>query len=419
LAGGTASFTTSTLTAGSHSITAVYSGDGNFSPSTSNVVTQSVGPPADSAKLKALQTQVTAIVAQTSGAAITGAIDGAINDAFGNGGNPVTFGPNGATFNFTAEPRTEIARRTDEAFAALGYSGNGPNKAPPRISTERVWSVWLDVRGTGWNSTNNPPILGITSSAADFKGTQINVTGGLGYKVTPDFLIGLVAGYENFKYDSVSLTGTMKGNGGTIGGYMAWRIMPTLRWDAALAWSGITYDGVAGTASGSFTGHRWLASTGLTGNYPVWSFAFEPSAKIYALWENENAFTDSLGTLQSAHNFSAGRVATGGKVVYPWLMADGTKISSYFGLYGDWRFSTNNALPAGQPVVGIGDGWSGRVTGGVAFTAARGASLNFGGEYGGLGADYKCGRRTCAACCRSERCPVIGKRRAVMAARYL
>jgi hypothetical protein len=42
LSGGSASFSTSTLTAGAHSITAVYGGDSNFAPSTSKAVSQVV-----------------------------------------------------------------------------------------------------------------------------------------------------------------------------------------------------------------------------------------------------------------------------------------------------------------------------------------------------------------------------------------
>jgi hypothetical protein len=254
-------------------------------------------------------------------------------------------------------------------------------KAPPRtLIKEREWSLWADVRGTGWERSN---------PNADLKGSQINVTAGIGRKLTPDLLIGLVAGYENFRYDSVSLTGSMKGDGGTVGSYVAWRLAPTLRWDAALAWSSISYDGVAGTASGSFIGRRWLASTGLTGNYRLASFIFEPSAKVYALWERQGEWTDSLSTLQSAHSFSAGRVATGGKLIYPWPTSVGVTVAPYAGFYADRRFSTDNAVPAGQPVVGIGDGWSGRATGGVSMAKAGGGTLALGGEYGGLGANYK------------------------------
>src|ERR1700730_6112585 len=58
------------------------------------------------------------------------------------------------------------------------------------------------------------------------------MTAGLGRKLTPDFLIGLVTGYEHFKYDVAALAGTLKGDGGTVGGYAAWRFTRQLRWDA-------------------------------------------------------------------------------------------------------------------------------------------------------------------------------------------
>lgn len=375
---GQAIFTTTSLTVGSHTITAAYAGDTNNAASASATISQAVGTALDSLKLKALQNQITPIVAQTSGAAISGAIDGAIADAFGAGGNPVKVGPSGIAINFADEPRSAVARRTDDAFAALGHA-DSPKKAPPQ-SAAREWSLWLDVHGTGWDRSD---------ANADLKGRQVNVTGGLGRKLTPDFLVGIVAGYENFKYDSVSLNGTIKGNGGTVGGYAAWRFAPTLRWDVAVAWSNIAYDGNAGTANGSFTGQRWLTSTGVTGSYRVSALVIEPSVKVYALWERQGEWTDSLGTRQAAHSFSVGRVASGGKVIYPWLLASGATLSPYAGLYGDWRFGTDDAVPAGQPVVGIGAGWSGRATGGVSYTAPTGGMLSVGVEYGGLGADYK------------------------------
>jgi hypothetical protein len=73
----------------------------------------------------------------------------------------------------------------------------------------------------------------------------------------------------------------------------------------------------------------------------------EPSSHIYTLWEREGAWTDSLGTLQADRNFSAGRIATGIKLLAPWQMSGSTRILPYVGLYGDWRFSTDNALPVG------------------------------------------------------------------------
>src|SRR5258708_10197441 len=71
----------------------------------------------DSDKVRALQIAASKLVAQNSGAAISGAVDGAINDAFGDGGSPVTVGPNGARFNFTAEPAaSNVVRQAHDSF---------------------------------------------------------------------------------------------------------------------------------------------------------------------------------------------------------------------------------------------------------------------------------------------------------------
>ncbi len=373
--------------------------------------------PADSLKVRALQNAITPMVAQTSGQVITSAIDGAINDAFSPSNAPFTGGPNGITFNFAADPQhndpasaelqrakafaagtlnnnpndpglrvnsfagePQPSRRVDDAFTALGYAGNA-TKAPPRQTTpEREWRLWLDVRGTGWTTSNN--------SNADIKGNQLNLTMGLSRKLTPDMVVGVVAGHENFKYDVTSLTGTFKGNGETVGGYFA-RRFGALRFDAALAWSYMSYSASAGTANGSFTGSRWLASTGLTGYQKFGAFSLEPSAKVFVLWERENTWTDNLGTLQDTRTFSAGRASGGTKIARPFDLPDGSKIAPFIGVYGDYRFLSDNAVATGQPVVAISQGWSARVTTGASYMNDRGMMLSLGGEYGGIGANYK------------------------------
>jgi hypothetical protein len=120
----------------------------------------------------------------------------------------------------------------------------------------------------------------------------------------------------------------------------------------------------------------------------VTSYVFEPSAKVYALWEHQGAWTDSLGALQMSRDFSTGRVSAGGRVIAPWQMSSVTTLSPYLGVYGDWRFATDNALPVGVAFVGISDGWSARVTGGVSMAMKSGGALSLGGEYGGLGSNY-------------------------------
>lgn len=342
--------------------------------------------PVDSQKLQTLQTSITTSVATTSGSVIGGAIDSGIGLGFADGGTPSSFGETGGFINFAATPRSDIEERTDDAFSALAYAGPAKTsplhtKAPPRL--EQVWSAWADIRGTGWKANDT------SGSGNDLKGNQVNLTAGIGRKLDTDTLVGVVLGYEQFKYDVATLGGSLKGDGETVGGYVSRRLGGHLRFDAALAWSDVKYNASAGAASGSFDGSRWLVTTGLTGNTRLGAFMLEPSAKLFMLWERQTAWTDSLGTLQAGRNFSAGRTALGSKAAYPIAMKNGWTLSPYAGFYGDWRFQSDSALPTGTQVGNIGAGWSGRVTSGVVADLTNGASLSLGGEYGGLGANYK------------------------------
>lgn len=334
--------------------------------------------PSGSQTLTTLQSNIGQQVATTSGQSISGAVDNGIGAGFSDGGT-TTFGSGGGFINFAPDPRAQRLNRAEEAFSALGYAG--VTKAPPPMI--RDWSAWADIRGTGWKANDT------SGNGNDLKGNQINLTTGLGYRLSVDTLVGVLAGYEHFKYDVASLAGSVKGDGETIGTYFSRRFGSHLQFDAALAWSHVNYDATSGVTTGAFTGSRWLVSTGLTGNQKVGAFVVEPSAKIYALWERQGAWTDSAGGAQAARNFSAGRTALGGRVAYPFEAIANWTVAPYAGLYGDWRFASDNALPTATPVANIGDGWSGRVTAGMSATALHGAVISVGGELGGLGADYK------------------------------
>lgn len=201
-------------------------------------------------------------------------------------------------------------------------------------------------------------------------------------------LVGVFGGYEDFSYTSQSLNGILKGNGWTVGGYFGWLLTEGLRFNASVARSGIDYNGVAGTASGVFPGQRWFASAALIGMYKAWGLEFEPSAKVFALWEREDAYTDSLGTSQAERTFSTGRASAGVKVAYPWAWSAAATVSPYVGLYGDFYFNTDDAsalvAPGLQPTQFL-HGWSARVTTGLGMAMTGGAQLSVASEVGGLG----------------------------------
>ena len=134
-------------------------------------------------------------------------------------------------------------------------------------------------------------------------------------------------------------------------------------------------------------------SGGLTGTYKTMQGgAIEPSARVYALWEHEGAYADSLGIQHSDRDFSTGRASVGVKVAYPWLWSAGTTIAPYAGIYGDYYFNSDNAVPLSAPSLLPSEyvqGGSARLISGLAVTFTSGPTVMFGGEYGGIGNDFK------------------------------
>jgi hypothetical protein len=282
---------------------------------------------------------------------------------------------------FLASPDAS-SKYVEDGFSALGYARDdrlGMTKTTrPLAAPSRDWLAWIDVRGGDFNRNT----LG-----SDLKGTQVNAIAGLTRKFTPNFLVGVLGGYEHFNYSSQAFNGVLKGDGLTAGAYLGWRLTPTLRFDAGGAWSDILVNDATGMAAGNFIGHRWLVTGGFTGTYGWRAVLLEPSARVFALWEHENAYTDSLGTLQTERNFVTGRASGGVKASYPLAWSSTTNVAPYLGLYGDYYFSRDDATTVGLTTVPLLQGWSGRATGGVAMTFGHGA-LSAGGEYGGIGSDF-------------------------------
>ncbi|MBR0848152.1 IPT/TIG domain-containing protein [Bradyrhizobium diazoefficiens] len=419
LSAGVATFATTVLAVGNHTITASYGGGPAFNASTSPALNQSVDIPADSARLHALQVNTTKLVAQTSGQAISGAVDTAISEGFSDGGAYITPGAGGVRVNFAAAPdgyddkpqsgaqgpnayagggsSGSIARsssRIDDAFAAIDRAA--PTKAPvARFRQQKDWLFWMDMRGSGIDRWGTPGNIGQGAPQATLFGQQINVLSGLTYRARADLLIGVVGGYETFNYTETDINGKLRGDGWTVGAYLGWKIIPTLRYDATVTFSGIGYDGTAGTAHGNFNGNRWMFATGFTGSHSWANFNFEPSAKVYALWERENAYVDSLGTQQAARTFSSGRASAGNKVVYPLAWLDNVLLTPYVGVYADYYFTQDDAAAivaaGGIPLAStpLLQGWSARATGGVGARLAGGATVGFGAELGGIGGNTR------------------------------
>jgi hypothetical protein len=287
--------------------------------------------------------------------------------------------PNGPPPDAKSAVAADSTKRVDDDFRTLGYAGGMPTKAPPAVTSgaPHDWLAWVTVRGTDYFRG---------TFGDDLKGDQVDVLPGLTRRISPNFVIGAFGGYEHFDYSSQAFNSVLRGDGWTAGAYLGWKLAPNLRFDAGGAWSDIFANDAAGTASGNFTGTRWLVNGGLTGTYPWQMLVIEPSARVFAIWEHENAFTDSLGTFQPARNFETGRASGGVKAIYPFAWTSSTvALSPYAGLYADYYFSKDDAQTVGLTTVPLLQGWSARVTGGVAASFTGGVTLGAGGEFGGIG----------------------------------
>jgi len=404
--------------------------------------------PNDSLNLRKLQATVTPMVAQAWGQATVSAMQSAVSEGFAAGGGKfVSPSGSGVRFNFSADPDDQqqqpqqssssgaprgrgasgmgpvasndpfssaygsfgsssrglsgpraqpaddssaSSSRTDDAFAALGYAG--PVKAPPlRGAESKEWLGWAEISGAMLNRWTAPATVGAAAATPTIYGDQVNVTAGLTRVLTPNFLVGVLAGWETFDYRSDAIQGRLTGQGWTTGAYAGWKLSSTIRFDAGLAYSGIGFDGTAGTASGSFAGNRLLVTGGVTGDYKGYGFLIQPSATVFALWEHENAYTDSLGTAQAGREFSTGRASTGVKLAYPFAWTDTIKLSPYAGIYGDYYFNTDNIVIPGAgalPVTPVFTGTSARTDVGIAAQFAGGGQFTVGGERSGIGGSF-------------------------------
>jgi hypothetical protein len=392
--------------------------------------------PADSVNLRKLQAAVTPMVAQVWGQATSGAIESAVSEGFaGGGGKLISPSGNGVRINFSADPDDQeqangdasrafgrsasanpfsnaygsfdsnargitapgglrandtTASRTDDAFTALGYAG--PTKAPPlRPSEPREWLGWAEISGATLSRWSTSTALGMPGTNASIYGDQVDVIAGLTRVLTPNFLIGVLGGWETFDFRSDAIQGRLTGDGWTAGAYAGWKLSNAIRFDAGVAYSGIGFNGTAGTASGSFSGDRLLVTAGVKGNYATYGFLLEPSATIYALWEHENAYTDTLGTAEAARDFSTGRASAGLKVAYPFAWTSTVKLAPYAGIYGDYYFNADNISLAGAGALlttPVFAGMSARTEAGFSAQFAGGGQFTAGAERSGLGGSF-------------------------------
>ena len=250
---------------------------------------------------------------------------------------------------------------------------DGTNPIVPLTMAEvQKWNAWLDFRNTGAKQSSSAP-------SGSVSGNHFNVTGGLTRKLTSDFLVGVVAGFEKSYFDISASSENIKGAGGTGGAYVGWRFAQKLEVSADLAYTSVGYDVTTGSAKGSFTGTHWSGSTGLQGTYELNKFLIVPSLRAQNIWAHEPSWTNSAGSTQAEQKYSIGEASLGGRIEYPYTSTAGTKFSPFLGVFEKSRFSSLH----------LDDYWATRMAAGLTTGFQNGWIWYLAGDIDGLGTYYK------------------------------
>ena len=165
LSGGTATFTTSGLGTGAHSITAIYGGDANFTGSTSVVLTQTIGKAASSTAVASsnnpsiIGTAVTLTASVTS--PVTGTLTGMVT--FQDGTSALGTGTlSGGTATFTTSGLTGGTHSITAVYSGDATFAGGTSPALMQTVNKVASSTSVPT------SSNNPSIFG---SAVTFTAT--------------------------------------------------------------------------------------------------------------------------------------------------------------------------------------------------------------------------------------------------------
>lgn len=314
-------------------------------------------PSAESAELDAVQDTFTPVVAAQSSRSIVGSMTNAIRLGM-SGGQQTSFSPS-------------------EMFLAYG-----PTPAEPTTPFDEILvddsqpladnvSIWLDTTGQG--------ILPLSTTPE--RGWQVNITGGFGVRVTPDLLIGALAGHERFSYRSEDTGATLSGSGTSLGAYAGWDVGGRLLVSLGVVNTALDYRTSSGAASGTFQASRWLVTGDFSGEYMLGDFTVQPSATLLGIWESQDAYVDTLSGVHDERQFGSASASAGLRISHALPISEDWELAPYVGAYFDG---------AADATIGEGDatyGVSGRLTAGVALTSADGLHIGLDGELSGLGTD--------------------------------
>ncbi len=210
---------------------------------------------------------------------------------------------------------------------------------------------------------------------------------GADHVIRPWLLIGALAQFDWAEDDSTRLGSNVTGTGWMAGPYITARLHKNVFFDARGAWGKTDNDiDIVGITKDSFDTRRWLAVVRLTGDWWRGAFRITPSASVKYIEDEQESFTNSLGTFIPGQTVSLGRFKFGPEFGYRYDAVDGTRIEPHVSIEGIWDFDNAGPLAIAGIVTSANDVRA-KVEGGVMLTRPGGVGVRATGAYDGIADD--------------------------------
>ena len=238
-----------------------------------------------------------------------------------------------------------------------------------------MWNVWIKGRYSYYDG-----------DAGTFDGYVADIFGGLDYKLSPNVVVGALAGFGRTDFDTVTsgTPGGFEADGFTIGGYTGIGFGGGVTFNAMLAYTGSQYDNSSGATTGSFDADRVTVAASLRGHHEMangWTLV--PTFDFLLASEHQGAYTDSAAIAHASQTITAGRISAGPKILFPELPTSSGYYRFWAGAMGEYDFSNTSPVPSsGLP--DLGDVGSLRLSGGLDSKIGEG-TLSLRGDIFGIG----------------------------------
>lgn len=238
------------------------------------------------------------------------------------------------------------------------------------------WDLWIELSGARTNGgSGEGSTFGIMSVGAD-------------YLVEPGVLVGLMVQLDRFKQD-LSGGGDMEGWGWMSGPYATFRLDDHLYVDVSGAW-GRSENEISpfGTYRDAFQTERTLLSGALAGQFEIGNWDVRPKTSVQFMYEQQSAYTDSLGVRIPDQSVSQGELSLGPTIAYTHRFDGEGVVVPRIGLEGVYGFGARDTYSAGS-FASESQGLTGRVRGGVTYRDRENRQIGVTGDYGGIGSSVK------------------------------